>query len=239
MQTFAQYALPATIVASALGAVALCVVLFFFGFRSEMEDERLSPSRRLFVIRLGHALAAACFAAALMLGSVALFEQRRVAAPAPSSVAAQPSDDVRRLEAQVRSLEGRLAATELRLGDAAQRLSSDGSRSAVPPTASRPARRTTPSARRPTPTAVTNGAEGAASPATLREPGEAMTVRPATSEPIAPPARVASSSDDLGTKVRGDWQTVKRGFRQAGDDMRSGFTDFGRRLKKTFTREGS
>jgi hypothetical protein len=229
MQTFTQFALPATILASAVGAVVLCVILFFYGFRSE-EDEGPSPARRLFVMRLGHAIAAACFAAALMLGSVALIDQRRAALVA-SAVTAQSTEDVRRLEAQVTSLEERLAATELRLGDAVQQLSAVASRVATARPASRPARRTTQSARRPAPTSIAR--EGMASPVTQRELGEATTARPAASTPMIVSANT-SASEDLGARVRGGWKAVKKGFGQVGDDVRSGFTDLGRRLKKTF-----
>jgi hypothetical protein len=234
---FTQFALPATIVVSAIGAVALCVVLFFYGFRGE-EDEGPAPARRLFAMRLGHAVAVACFAAALVLGSVALVEHRRVPAPVASASTAttQPSEDLRRLEAHVRSLEERLAATELRLGDAVQQLSAVQSRVATAPVAARPPRRATVSPRRsaPTTTTMTSG-DAMASPATQREPGEAMMVRPAASAPIPPPTKTVAS-EDLGIRIRGDWQVVKHGFRQAGDDMRSGFTAFGRRVKKTFNR---
>lgn len=198
MQTFAQYALAATILVSALGAAALCAVLFFYGFRGD-DDEGPSPARRLFVMRLGHAIAAACFAAALMLGSVALLEQRRITAPVAPSMATPATDEVERLEVRVQSLEARLAATELRLGDAAQQLSAVESRSATAPPASRPVKRAALSAR----------------------------------EPIVP-SKNTSASDDLGASFREDWRALEQGFRQVGDDVRSSFVAFGRRLKKTF-----
>ena len=115
MQTFAQFALPGTILASAAGAVVLCVVLLLYGFKSEPDDER-APMRRLLLIRLGYALAAACFAVALMLSTVAFLDQRRVAAAAPI---AAPTDEVRRLEARVNELEQRLAAAGSRTSDSA------------------------------------------------------------------------------------------------------------------------
>src|SRR5712692_2578526 len=112
MQTFAQFALPGTILASAVG---LCVVLLLYGFKSEPDDER-APMRRLLLTRLGYALAAACFAVALMLSTVAFLDQRRVAAAAPL---APPTDETQRLEARVNELEQRLAAAESRVSDAA------------------------------------------------------------------------------------------------------------------------
>jgi hypothetical protein len=251
MQTFAQYALPGTILASAVGAVVLCVVLFFYGFRSEPDDEGPAPGRRLLVIRLGHALAAACFAAAVMLSTVALIDQRRIAAPAPS-VTALPTDDVPRLEAQMKALEQRLAATELRLGDVVQQRAALESRPPGLAPLSRPRKPASAPARRPAPSPpAIGGSEVAAAPAPVREEpkpatGDAgatvanreATARPAMSEP--PASSVSPSpapAEDLRTKVREDWKTVKRGFRQAGESLRSGFADLGRRLKDTFARD--
>jgi hypothetical protein len=77
MQTFAHYALPAAIVASALGAVVFCIVLLLYGFATAADDEPRFPSRRLFVIRIGHALAATCFAAVVILTTVAFLDERR------------------------------------------------------------------------------------------------------------------------------------------------------------------
>src|SRR5712691_1649425 len=115
MQTFSQFALPGTILASALGAVLLCLVLLFYGVKTEPDDER-APGRRLLLIRLGHAAAAACFATALMLGTVALIDQRRAAA---AGSIAPPTGDTRRLEARVSELEQRLAAAESRVSEPA------------------------------------------------------------------------------------------------------------------------
>src|SRR5215510_5818248 len=92
MQAFAHMALPGTIVASAIGAVVLCVVLLLYGFKTEPDDERGAPMRRLLLVRLGHALAAACFGVALMSSTVALLAER---AGAPTTVIAPRTDDVR------------------------------------------------------------------------------------------------------------------------------------------------
>jgi len=43
-----------------------------------------------------------------------------------------------------------------------------------------------------------------------------------------------SSSADVGTRVRSDWEIVKRGFRDAGQDIQSGFRDLSRRVKRSF-----
>jgi hypothetical protein len=238
MQTFAQYALPGTILASAVGAVVLCIVLFLYGFRSDPEDEGPSPFHRLLVIRLGHALAAACFAAAVMLSTVALIDQRRVAASAPSPIA-RPTDVVRRLEAQVRTLERRLAATEYVVHHRAAVESPTivESRPAAGSPVSRPRSSTASSARRLAPSPLAVNASDGASPPTMREQGEAMSIRPAASEAVVSPTSTnALVAEDLGAKFREDWRSVKRGFQRAGDGLSSGVIDLGRRLKGTFVR---
>jgi len=192
MQTFSQFALPGTILASALGAVVLCLVLLFYGVKSEPDDER-APARRLLVIRLGHAVAAACFAAALMLSTVALIDQRRVA---PNPSIAPPAENTLRLAARVSELEQRLAATESRMSDAGS-----------------------PSALVASPVAMESRRPAALPPARARKATVTVT-KPA--------------SDDLGVRAREDWEEVKRGFREAGRDMRSGFVDLGRRIRHAF-----
>jgi hypothetical protein len=198
MQTFAQFALPGTIVASAVGAVVLCVVLLVYGFKSEPDDER-APMRRLVLIRLGHALAAACFAAALMLSTVALLDQRRNVAPGP---VAQTTDEMQRLEARVNELEQRLASAEPRVSDSA--------------------------------TVVSPVPAVAASPVVMESRRPAVVPAARSRQTATRPRAAAPAADDFGVRVRGDWESVKRGFREAGDDIRSGFTDLGRRIKRTF-----
>jgi len=185
MQTFAQFALPGTILASAVGAVVLCVVLLLYGFKSEPDDER-APMRRLLLTRLGYALAAACFAVALMLSTAAFLDQRRVAAAAPPT--APTTDETQRLEARVNELEQRLAAAESRVNDSA---------------------------------AV------ATSPVTMerRHPAVASSARPRRIASAPRVASTAGASDDLGVNVRDGWQAVKRGFREAGRDIRAGFAN--------------
>jgi len=188
MQTFAQFALPGTILASAVGAVVLCVVLLLYGFKSEPDDER-APMRRLLLTRLGYALAAACFAVALMLSTAAFLDQRRVAAAAPLAPPTAPTtDETQRLEARVNELEQRLAAAESRVNDSA---------------------------------AV------ATSPVTMerRHPAVASSARPRRIASAPRVASTAGASDDLGVNVREGWQAVKRGFRDAGRDIRAGFAN--------------
>src|SRR5436190_793127 len=112
MQTFTQYALPAAIAASALGAIVLCIVLLLYGFARAADDEPRFPTRRLFVIRFGHALAVTCFAAVVMLTTVALLGERRT--PTPVEPAARAAGEDGALEARMSALEQRLDAVEQR-----------------------------------------------------------------------------------------------------------------------------
>src|SRR6266436_3636526 len=193
MQTFSQFALPGTILASALGAVVLCLVLLFYGVKTEPDDEH-APGRRLLLIRLGHAAAAACFATALMLGTVALIDQRRAAA---AGSIAQPTEDTRRLAARVSELEQRLAAAEPRVSETA----------------------TAPAPSVPAPSVVEATPARAASHRTIAS----TAVRPRkTAVTMSKPA-----SDEFGTRARHDWDEVKRGFREVGRDIHSGFVDLG------------
>jgi hypothetical protein len=191
MQTFSQFALPGTILASALGAVVLCLVLLMWGFKAEPDDER-APGPRLFLTRLGHAVAAACFALALMFSTVAFIEQRHAAAPpAP--------DQLRRLDVRLNVLEQRLALNE--------------------------------------PQPQVNVA--AASP---RAEVVATPVAVESRRPVTAPARQRkiasapkpSARDDFGERAREDWQSVMRGFRETGEDIRSGFVALGNRIKHAF-----
>lgn len=195
MQTFAQFALPGTILASAVGAVVLCVVLLLYGFKSEPDDEQ-APVRRLMLTRLGYALAAACFAVALMLSTAAFLDQRRVAAAVPlAPPTAATTDETQRLEARVNELEQRLAAAESRVIDSA---------------------------------AVAPSLVTIATPPATMEPRYPAVAPPARPRRIASAPRVASTagaSDDLGANVRDGWHAVKRGFREAGRDIRTGFAN--------------
>jgi hypothetical protein len=80
-----------------------------------------------------------------------------------------------------------------------------------------------------------------ATPSSPRESGEAPPAQSPTGHSTAngpsasPPP--AAPSEDLGAKFRRDWESVKRGFQEAGQDVRSGAIAFGRRVKETFTRD--
>ena len=255
MQSFAHYAVPATIVLSALGAIVLCVVLLLYGFKAEATEEEQPSHRQLFAIRLGHALAAACFAGVVMLATVAFIHERGVTAQAPATSAAG-------IATEVRTLRERLEATETRLADAQRQLATLQSR--VPPnTASTPApavgaerpatapalalpeRPARPSKPRAAPARSISSPPVPRPPAATPrdDPGMALPAPPRASNRQSPdasthggatpvPAREPSYSVSLGEKVRRDWETVKQGFRDAGDDIRNGFDALGRGIRE-------
>jgi hypothetical protein len=105
----AQYALTLSVVASALGGVVLCALVVKDGF-APLDDEPAALShRRRSLTRLGHAVAAVCFAATALLSLFALSPRAAPVAATPSAEAARLGDDVRALEARVRDLEHVLA----------------------------------------------------------------------------------------------------------------------------------
>lgn len=227
MQTFAHYALPAAIVASALGAIVLCVVLLLYGFGSTADDEPRFASRRLFVIRIGHALAATCFAAVVMLTSVAFFDQRRAVVLAEPA-ASRSSDDIETLDARMSALEQRLQAAETRSGDTPEQ----------PVTMESPtpaARRALTSRRAGSPDrAPRSSSEGRASIALPTRGAGESPVNGAAFGDASPPPMPPSSSLDVRAKVGKDWEIIKRGFRDAGKDIQSSLSELPRRVKRSF-----
>jgi hypothetical protein len=141
-------ALPAIVVVTALGALVMCLLVIRYGFTADIETDddrpddddtgppgpesyvrlvrRRQAARRLLVTRVGHTVAAVCFAVAAILAVVALTE-RPTARPAPSAVSAAASSEaeVDRLREQLRELqsqlEERIRSVEARLGLAASR----------------------------------------------------------------------------------------------------------------------
>ncbi len=232
MEMFAHYALPAAIAAGALGAVVLCVVLMLYGFATTAEDEPRFPTRRLFVIRIGHALAATCFAAVVVLIIIASLDERRGSVvPSPTKVATPPRDDAK--------LEARISALEQRLGAVEQRASAPVEppqvivRSMPPPAP--PAVRRPATVRRPTlAERPARSASEEAPPLPPRATAELPQYGTATVEAPPPPA-TPSRPMGLRAKVASDWEIIKRGFRNAGKDIESGFHEFSRQMKRVFT----
>jgi len=233
MQTFAHYALPAAIAASALGAIVLCIVLMLYGFATAADDEPRFPSRRLFVIRIGHALAVTCFAAVVMLTVIAFLDQRRAAVvPPPTVVAASPLDDAD-LDARLSALEQRLGAVERRPSSTVEPTMPVARRTPppAPPVARRPA-----TVRRATlPERPARASSDEVPPLPPRGTGDSPTIGTASGDASPSPVSTPPPSPSLRAKVASDWKIIKRGFRSAGEDIESGFHEFSRRVKRAFT----
>jgi hypothetical protein len=86
MVGLAQYALPGIIVLTSVGAFLMCLLVIRYGFGSREIDLDTDEARRLVMTRIGHAVAAVCFAGAALLAVVAL-AARTSPRPQPEAVA--------------------------------------------------------------------------------------------------------------------------------------------------------
>lgn len=142
MPGLAAAALPAIIVLSALGALSVCLLVARYGLPTGDESPEAAP-RRLLVIRLGHALAAVCFAAVAMLAVVALRARIPPGPAAPATADGVASGEVARLTDELRRLEARvsrhLTALEERVSRAEVPAVAPAGAAAAPPPASQAA----------------------------------------------------------------------------------------------------
>jgi hypothetical protein len=99
MDPIAQYALTGSIVASALGGMALCALVILYGFWPAEDESATDAHRRIYALRLGHTAAAVCFAATAVLAVVALTRY------AGSVAGSQAASDIGALESRVRAME--------------------------------------------------------------------------------------------------------------------------------------
>src|SRR4029453_17539824 len=82
MPGFVHGALVAALRRGALGAVVVCLLVFFYGFTGPEDEPPLTTARRQMYIRIGHALATTCFAGtAILIGMVLIRAVRPVTAP--------------------------------------------------------------------------------------------------------------------------------------------------------------
>ena len=103
MESTVQYALTGSVVASALGGITLSLLIVGYGFTSSEDETPDVARRRLFLIRIGHAAAAVCFAVTALLTVVAL--------------SSRSGGVDRSLSQDVRALEARIAAVETKVRD--------------------------------------------------------------------------------------------------------------------------
>src|SRR5215470_14403020 len=82
MPPLAHSALVTAIVLSTLGAVVICLLTVLYGFTPESGTSSRRAPHRTLVTRVGHAVAAACFAGTAILLAVVVARPARPGAPA-------------------------------------------------------------------------------------------------------------------------------------------------------------
>ena len=132
MPPSAQAALVISIVASALGALVMCLLVARYGLTPPAGETGDAAARRLMVTRFGHAFAGVCFVATGVLGLVAVIVQtRELPPPAPPSVVVRPDPAVdarlQALAAELKAIATRVDHTEARVAavDSATRRAGD------------------------------------------------------------------------------------------------------------------
>lgn len=87
MDVIARNVLLGSVVASSLGAIVMCILVFRYSFAPPSDEPSQARHQRIFVTRLGHAFASVCFATTAVLAIVGLALQ-----PATNAERAQASD---------------------------------------------------------------------------------------------------------------------------------------------------
>ena len=117
MPASAHTALVVSIVASALGALVMCLLVARYGLTADSAED---AGRGLLFTRFGHAFAGVCFAATGILALVALVSPTREPHPAPATVVKIEPD--RAAEARLQSLAAEVKAITTRLEQAEARM---------------------------------------------------------------------------------------------------------------------
>jgi hypothetical protein len=245
MPPVANAALAAAIVLSGLGAVTICLLIVTYGFSHPPDEPPDRATRRLLATRIGHAVAAACFAGTAVLLAVVLAQAVRGPAAASSG-----NSQVQQLGLRVDDQRQRIEHVERRVQDAEralQRVATDvenvaSERTAgaadTPVVAPAPARpspvvkkaatpapfarsRPMPSVRRAatSSTAALERPVVVTPPDTTAPPMQTAGVEAMNPVPANPPAP-SNAPLDLRAKLRADWRAIRRGIDTAGDDFR-------------------
>jgi hypothetical protein len=250
MSPLAYSALTAVIFTSAAGALVMCLLVFKYGFAPSADELPSASVRRLFITRLGHALAGTCFAATAILAAVTLADLARVAAPPAAASAAPAAGDPRATEAKLEALSSRMSAAELLLQRADDRVrkieagrpavSADVRRSSpsdeqaalprvmAPPPSVAAAPRVVSPAPPPSVVAAPRVVSPAPPPSVVAAP---RVVPPAVPKPARPAVQPSAPPDDLGSRLARDWEAVKRGFATAGSEFLSAIDEQGRSMR--------
>ena len=117
MPPSAHTALVVSIVASAVGALVMCLLVARYGLTSASSEE---GERGLLVTRFGHALAGVCFAATGILAVVALVAPTRESRTEPTTIVKVEPD--RAAEARLQALSAEVKAMAARLEQAEARV---------------------------------------------------------------------------------------------------------------------
>ncbi|MBI2218817.1 MAG: hypothetical protein HYU51_16145 [Candidatus Rokubacteria bacterium] len=120
MQPFSDFALAASILTCALGAIILCVLAYRYGFGDVTEEASQAMLHRAYMTRLGHVAGVVCFAVAAGFTIVALAVQLRAPATPPTVRETTSPDVARQLE--------RLEQTRADQAELAERLRMVGER---------------------------------------------------------------------------------------------------------------
>jgi hypothetical protein len=113
MAPLAQYTLMGNVIACVIGAVVLAIVAYRYGFASPLDEPSAVSVRRVVASRLAHAVAAACFAIAAMLGIMTLW-LATAALPRTTEV---PPSGARTSQEVLRDVEERIRATQAAMAD--------------------------------------------------------------------------------------------------------------------------
>jgi hypothetical protein len=221
MPSLAYSALTAVIFTSAAGALVMCLLVFKYGFAPSPDELPSVSMRRVFITRLGHAVAGTCFAATAILAAVTLADLAGVEASAPAILAA---DERRAIHSRLTALTSRVAAAESRLQRADERVRKV--ETTPPPAVHEDSR----------PSALPD--EAAARPRVgVRPDRPPRRAEPVTASPMAPtPAgavtRRPQPTEGLGAQLQRDWGAIKRAFATAGTDLRAALDDQARSARR-------
>ena len=193
MPAFAPAMLAAAVALSALGAVAICVLVVLYGFTPTGEEPAGNAPRRLIFTRVGHALAAVCFTATAILIATVLVRASSVV----RTTVAVPDARVPGLDQEISGQETRLSETERRLHDLEEAVRR-GNDEATAPAATAPAAMQTRQPPGPITPKRRQRSRAIAEPTVSSSPPAASTpssavVPPASSAPVSPPPPVASA----------------------------------------------